>query len=123
MKNKEWLDRSSFTTVELLRIYLIRILLNERKAIMDWKILIATFTSIFLAELGDKTQIAAIIMTSKTNKPLTIFIGSMIAFAVITLIGVTFGAALTKFVPIDYIKYLSAIAFIAIGILILTGKL
>jgi len=123
MKNKEWLDRSSFTTVELLRIYLIRILLNERKAIMDWKILIATFTSIFLAELGDKTQIAAIIMTSKTNKPLTVFIGSMIAFAVITLIGVTFGAALTKFVPIDYIKYLSAIAFIAIGILILTGKL
>jgi len=80
---------------------------------MDWKILIATFTSIFLAELGDKTQIAAIVMTSKTNKP----------FAVITLIGVTFGAALTKIVPIDYIKYLSAIAFIAIGILILTGKL
>ena len=90
---------------------------------MDWKILIATFTSIFLAELGDKTQIAAIVMTSKTNKPLTVFIGSMIAFAVITLIGVTFGAGLTKIVPIDYIKYLSAIAFIAIGILILNWKI
>ncbi len=106
-----------------MKIYLTRVLLNERKAVMEWKILIATFTSIFLAELGDKTQIAAIVMTSKTNKPLTVFIGSMIAFAVITLIGVTFGAGLTKFVPIDYIKYLSAIAFIAIGILILTGKL
>jgi len=90
---------------------------------MDWKILVATFTSIFLAELGDKTQIAAIIMTGKTNKPITVFIGSMVAFAAVTLIGVTFGASLTKFVPIDYIKYLSAIAFIAIGIIILTGKL
>jgi len=52
-------------------------------------------------------------MTSKTNKP----------FAVITLIGVIFSAGLTKFVPINYINYLSAVAFIAIGILILTGKL
>lgn len=90
---------------------------------MDWKILIATFSSIFLAELGDKTQLAAIIMTSKTNKPLSVFIGSMIAFAAVTLIGVTFGATLTKFVPINYIKISSAIAFITIGILILTGKL
>ena len=40
---------------------------------MDWKILIAAFTSIFLAELGDKTQIAAIVITSKTNKPLTVY--------------------------------------------------
>ena len=106
-----------------MRIYLIRVLLNERKAVMEWKILITTFTSIFLAELGDKTQIAAILMTSKTHKPLTLFIGSMIAFAVITLIGATFGARLTKIVRINYIKYLPAVASIAIDILILTGKL
>ena len=41
----------------------------------------------------------------------------------LTIIGVTFGATLTKIVPINYIKILSTIAFIAIGILILTGKL
>jgi putative Ca2+/H+ antiporter (TMEM165/GDT1 family) len=90
---------------------------------MDWKILIATFSTIFLAELGDKTQIAAIIMTSKTNKPLTVFIGSMIAFAVITIIGVAFGGVITKVIPIYLIKVLSAVAFITVGILILTGKL
>ncbi len=90
---------------------------------MDWKILIATFSTIFLAELGDKTQIAAIIMTSKTNKPLTVFIGSMIAFAVITIIGVAFGGVITKVIPIYLIKVLSAVAFITVGILILIGKL
>ncbi len=90
---------------------------------MDWKILTATFLTIFLAELGDKTQIAAIIMTSKTSKPLAVFAGSMIAFAVVTLIGVTLGVLLTKFIPINAIKYLSAVAFISVGILILTGKL
>ncbi len=90
---------------------------------MDWKILIATFSTIFLAELGDKTQIAAIIMTSKTNKPLTVFIGSMIAFAVITIIGVAFGGVITKVIPIYLIKALSAVAFITVGILILIGKL
>jgi putative Ca2+/H+ antiporter (TMEM165/GDT1 family) len=90
---------------------------------MDWKIFIATFSTIFLAELGDKTQIAAIIMTSKTNKPLTVFIGSMIAFAVITIIGVAFGGVLTKVIPIHLIKALSAVAFITVGVLILTGKL
>ncbi len=90
---------------------------------MDWKILIATFSTIFLAELGDKTQIAAIIMTSKTNKPLTVFIGSMIAFAVITIIGVAFGGVITKVIPIYLLKVLSAVAFITVGILILIGKL
>ena len=90
---------------------------------MDWKILIATFTSIFLAELGDKTQLAAIIMTSKTNKPLSVFVGSMIAFAIVTILGVTLGVLLTKFVPMNIIKVFSAIAFISVGILILTGKL
>ncbi len=90
---------------------------------MDWKILIATFTSIFLAELGDKTQLVAIMMTSKTNKPLSVFIGSMIAFAIVTILGVTLGVLLTKFVPMNIIKVFSAIAFISVGILILTGKL
>ncbi len=90
---------------------------------MEWKILIATFTSIFLAELGDKTQIAAIIMTSKTKNPHMVFIGSMCAFAVVTVIGITFGAAMTKVIPIHIIKILSAVAFITVGILILIGRL
>ena len=90
---------------------------------MDWKIIMSTFITIFLAELGDKTQLASILMTSKTNKPVPVFFGTMIAFAVVTVIGVAVGAIITKFLPINFIKIGAAIAFIIIGILILFGKI
>ncbi|MCC7211775.1 MAG: TMEM165/GDT1 family protein [Candidatus Brocadia sp.] len=89
---------------------------------MDWKILMSTFITIFLAELGDKTQLASILMTSKTNKPVLVFLGTMLAFAVVTVIGVAVGTVITKFLPINFIKIGAAIAFIIIGILILFGK-
>lgn len=90
---------------------------------MDWKILLSTFITIFLAELGDKTQLASILMTSKTNKPVLVFLGTMLAFAVVTVIGVAAGTIITKFLPIYFIKTGAAIAFIIIGILILFGKI
>ncbi|MEK6559962.1 MAG: TMEM165/GDT1 family protein [Planctomycetota bacterium] len=90
---------------------------------MDWKIILSTFVTIFLAELGDKTQIASILMTSKTNKPVLVFIGTMLAFAVVTVIGVAVGSVITKFLPINFIKVGAAIAFIIVGILILLGKI
>lgn len=90
---------------------------------MDWKIIASTFITIFLAELGDKTQLASILMTSKTNKPVLVFIGAMLAFALVTVIGVAAGAVITKFVPLYFIKVGAAIAFIIIGILILVGKI
>ncbi|MGR3309536.1 MAG: TMEM165/GDT1 family protein [Candidatus Brocadiales bacterium] len=90
---------------------------------MDWKILIGTFVTIFLAELGDKTQLAAIMMSSKTKNPLSVYIGAMVAFGIITLLAVVFGMGITRYVPMQIIKNLSAAAFIIIGILILVGKL
>lgn len=83
----------------------------------------SVFVTIFLAELGDKTQLASILMTSKTNKPVLVFIGTMLAFAVVTIIGVSVGGVITKFLPISFIKVGAAIAFIIIGILILVGKI
>ncbi len=90
---------------------------------MDWKIILSTFVTIFLAELGDKTQLASILMTSKTNKPVLVFLGTMLAFAIVTVIGVTAGAMITKFIPLNFIKAGAAISFIIIGILILFGKI
>jgi Ca2+/H+ antiporter, TMEM165/GDT1 family len=90
---------------------------------MDWKIVVSTFIIIFLAELGDKTQLASILMTSKTNKPVLVFVGTMLAFAVVTVFGVAVGSFVTRFLPLHFIKVGAAIAFIIVGILILFGKI
>lgn len=84
---------------------------------MDWKIFATTFVAIFIAELGDKTQLAAISMTSKTGKPLSVFLGSVLALALVTLIGVVFGEALTRVIPMEYIERGAAVLFVAIGVL------
>ncbi|HHT9124220.1 MAG TPA: TMEM165/GDT1 family protein [Candidatus Brocadiia bacterium] len=90
---------------------------------MNWKILIGTFVTIFLAELGDKTQIAAIMMSSDTKNPLSVYLGAMLAFGIITMLAVIVGVGITRFLPMQVIKNLSAAAFIIIGVLILVGKL
>ena len=90
---------------------------------MHWKIIITTFITIFLAELGDKTQIASILMSSKTDKPLLVFIDTMLAFALVTILGVTIGTVMARMLPLNYIKTGAAITFIMVGILILFGKL
>ena len=90
---------------------------------MDWKIIMTTFWAIFIAELGDKTQLAAITMTCKTKLPVSVFIGAVLALAAVTLLGVVFGEALVKVVPESVIKKAAAAVFIIIGILIFWGKI
>jgi putative Ca2+/H+ antiporter (TMEM165/GDT1 family) len=58
---------------------------------MDWKVLLTTFGILVLAELGDKTQLAVITMTTQTRKPLAVFLGAVSALALVTFLGVVFG--------------------------------
>ena len=90
---------------------------------MDWKICAATFGTIWLAELGDKTQLAAIMMTSKTGRPLSVFLGAVLALTVVTLLGVLFGEGLMRVIPEHLIKNIAAGAFIVIGVLMLLGRI
>jgi putative Ca2+/H+ antiporter (TMEM165/GDT1 family) len=85
---------------------------------IDWKVFATTFVMLFVAEIGDKTQLAVISMTSKTQKPVTVFIASVAALAVVTVIGVTVGASLTAVLPRIWIKRVAAILFFVVGILV-----
>lgn len=89
---------------------------------MDWKIIITTFGTIFLAELGDKTQLATILMTSKTGHPLTVFVGAILALSLVTLIGVLVGEGLISILPQNILKKGAALAFILIGLVMFLGK-
>lgn len=89
---------------------------------MDWKIFITTMGTIFIAELGDKTQLAAILMTSKTERPLAVFLGAIFALSLVTLIGVVFGEGLISIIPQNVLQKGAALAFILIGVLMVFGK-
>ncbi|MFH1363368.1 MAG: TMEM165/GDT1 family protein [Candidatus Omnitrophota bacterium] len=90
---------------------------------MDWKVFLAAFGAIFLAELGDKTQMANLCLSAKSKSWLTVFVASVAAFAVVTLITVSLGNILGKYIHPGYVKYASAVIFIAIGALMLIGKI
>lgn len=90
---------------------------------MDWKVFLTTFSAIFLAELADKTQLVGIGLTSKTGKPLSVWMGSVAAYMVVTVISVALGLAAAKFLKPEIIKYTAASLFVLLGILMLLGKL
>ncbi|MCJ7620226.1 MAG: TMEM165/GDT1 family protein [Anaerolineae bacterium] len=89
---------------------------------MDWRILASTFGLIFLAELGDKTQLAAIAMSAESKAPLAVFLGAVLALALVTLIGVAIGGTLTRVIPARYIRMAAGGLFVIIGILMLIPR-
>ncbi len=89
---------------------------------MDWRVVLTTFGVIFLAEMGDKTQLAAMTMSAQTKRPWAVLIGASLALACVSAIGVVVGAVLNQYLPLEWIKRAAAIAFIVIGVLILLGK-
>jgi len=86
---------------------------------MDWKVFLATFGAVFFAELADKTQLVGIGMAAKTGKPVSVWLGSVSAYVIVTVISVFLGAILAKFIRPELIRYIGASLFIIIGILML----
>lgn len=86
---------------------------------MDWKLIASTFGVIFLAELGDKTQLAAISLSASSRKPLSIFIGASLALTAVSAIGVAVGAGLSEVLPLAVIRKVAAAAFVLIGLAML----
>ena len=90
---------------------------------MDWKIFGTAFITLFLAELGDKTQLAIITMTANTESKVAVFLGASLALVFVSLLGVLFGGLLSQYVPTEWLQRIVAVAFILIGVLMLFGKL
>ena len=79
-------------------------------------LLLSTYTTIFLAELGDKTQLATVAISGTSKRPLAVFLGSSMALVLASLIGVIAGGAIARVVPDSYLKLLSASGLLIIGI-------
>jgi putative Ca2+/H+ antiporter (TMEM165/GDT1 family) len=83
---------------------------------MAWSQFLTAFAAIFLAELGDKTQLAVISMSATSKKPLSVFLGGSFAMVLLTGIGVVAGEAITKYVPESVLSKAAAVLFVAIGV-------
>lgn len=78
-----------------------------------------TFLTVFIAELGDKTQLAAMTATARSGALWTVFLAASLALVCATAIGVAVGGALFKVVPEHLIKYAAGSAFILVGLWVL----
>jgi putative Ca2+/H+ antiporter (TMEM165/GDT1 family) len=84
---------------------------------MDWKILSTVFTSVFIAELGDKTQLATLLFASdKEISKLTVFAGASLALILTSALGVLAGGVLSNYISEKHLHYLAGVGFIAIGV-------
>ena len=79
-------------------------------------IFITTFTTIFIAELGDKTQVATLMLSAESGKPLIVFIGSSLALISSSLVGVLIGKWLSKKIAPNIFAYFTGILMIIISL-------
>ena len=90
---------------------------------MDIKLLFTTFGLVFLAELGDKTQLATFCFSADCDSRISVFFGSAGALVLSSLIAVLFGAAFSRYIPPNYIKLGAGIFFILVGVWTLYSSL
>ena len=84
---------------------------------MDWKLLFTVFATIFVAEIGDKTQLATLLYASGAEvSKLTVFLGAALALILTSALGVLVGSALSHYVHPKYLAWVAGVGFIAVGI-------
>ena len=82
---------------------------------MDLKILTTVFTSVFIAELGDKTQLATMLFAAdKDTSKLTVFVGAALALVLTSAIGVAAGSIVSQYVSEKTLQYVAGVGFIGI---------
>jgi putative Ca2+/H+ antiporter (TMEM165/GDT1 family) len=84
---------------------------------MDWTSFLTVFGSVFVAELGDKTQLSTMMFATKGSmSKWTVFFGSAAALVLSSAIGVAAGQLVTQFVSEKVLHWIAGLGFVAIGI-------
>lgn len=89
---------------------------------MDWQLLGVTFVMVFLSELGDKSQVAAIALGGTSGAPQAVFWGTAGALLLTSLIGVLLGEGVAELIPTHWLKIGAAIGFTIMGLRLLLSQ-
>jgi putative Ca2+/H+ antiporter (TMEM165/GDT1 family) len=90
---------------------------------MDWHLLGLTFITVFLSELGDKSQLAAIALSGGSKFPRAVFFGAAAALLLASLLGVIVGEGTAQVLPPRLIKLVAAIGFAVMALRLLLPQL
>jgi putative Ca2+/H+ antiporter (TMEM165/GDT1 family) len=83
---------------------------------MDWKIFLTVFAAVFIAELGDKTQLATMLFAAdKEVSKYTVFLAASAALVVASAFGVLAGSLLSEYINEKYLHYVAGVGFMIIG--------
>ena len=86
-------------------------------------LLFSTFITVFIAELGDKTQLATLTISGTSKKPLAVFLGSASALVFASLLGALTGGSISTFVPEVILKSIASVTFFIIGLRLFINSL
>jgi len=89
--------------------------------VMDWKLFASTFAAVFLAEMGDKTQLATMSLSGASSSRWSVFAGSALALVATSAIAVLVGGAVSRYVPAMWVKRAAGAVFIVLGVLYLAS--
>lgn len=90
---------------------------------MNWTLFATVFGTIFVAELGDKTQLATLLYASDaSHSKLTVFAASAAALVVTSALGVVAGSLLAEYVNPKIVRWIAGLGFIAVGLWVLIGR-
>lgn len=89
---------------------------------MDWKLVATAFAAVFIAELGDKTNLATMALAGGAQSKLSVFVGASAALVATTAIGVLLGDLVSRFVPELWLHRGAGIMFVLIGLWFLSGR-
>ncbi len=78
---------------------------------LDWHLLGLSFITVFLSELGDKSQLAAIALSGSSKSPRAVFFGTAVALLLTSLLGVIVGEGAAHILPVHWVKAIAAIGF------------
>ncbi|MCB0391459.1 MAG: TMEM165/GDT1 family protein [Bdellovibrionales bacterium] len=89
---------------------------------MDWQVFFTTFSMIFIAEMGDKTQFAALAASANSKATGSILLAVVLALSTAGILGVIAGKYIGVFIGPQAIKWISGSIFIGVGIWVLISK-
>ncbi len=90
---------------------------------MDWRLVLTSFGLLFLAELGDKTQLAVFALAAQHRAPWPVFLGAALALSLVSLLGAFLGGMIGCYLPTRYVQLGAGFLFIGVGILVIIKAL